>query len=58
MEDCAASQSLIQEMRSATREDDIVTTRVPMDKKPGDLKIVSKLYQAWPPYPEATRNEE
>ena len=58
MEDRASGQWLIKELRSATREDDIVTTRVPMDKKPGDLKIVSKLYQAWPPYPEATRNEE
>jgi hypothetical protein len=58
VEDCAASQSLIQELRSATREGDIVTTIVPTDEKPGDLRIVGKLYQPWPPYPEATRNEE
>jgi TonB family protein len=34
---------------------DIVTTIVPTDEKAGDLKIVGKLYQPWPPYPEAAR---
>ena len=58
VEDCASGQSLIQELRSATREGDIVTTIVPTDEKAGDLKIVGKLYQPQPPYPEATRNEE
>ena len=40
MEDCVSGQSLIQELRSATREGDIVTTIVPTDEKPDDLKIV------------------
>ena len=57
-EDYASGQSLIQELQSATREGDIVTTIVPVDEKPGDLEIVGKLYQPWPPYPKATRNEE
>lgn len=35
---------------------DIVVTMVPEnDEKVGDLKIVGKLYQPWPPYPEAAR---
>lgn len=34
---------------------DIVTTIVPTDEKEGDLRIVSKLYQPWPPYPEVAR---
>ncbi len=38
-------------------EGDIVTTIVPADEKTGDLKIVGKLYQPWPPYPEAARAE-
>jgi len=46
VEDCAAGHSLIQELRSATREGDIVTTIVPTDEKPGDLKIVGKLLVA------------
>jgi hypothetical protein len=58
VEDCASGQSLIQEFRSATREGDIVTTIVPTDEKPGDLKIVGKLCQPRPPYPEETRNVE
>ena len=45
MEDRASGQWLNQELRSARREGDFVTTRVPMDEKPGGLKIVSKLYQ-------------
>ena len=57
VEDGASGQSLIQEFRSAT-EGDIVTTIVLSGEKPGDLRIVGKLYQPWPPYPEATRNEE
>src|SRR5271167_3782674 len=36
---------------------DIVTTIVPIDEKAGDLKILGKLYQPWPPYPEAARAE-
>ena len=36
---------------------DIVTTIVPTDEKEGDLKILGKLYQPWPPYPEAARAE-
>lgn len=36
---------------------DIVTTIVPTDEKAGDLKILGKLYQPWPPYPEAARAE-
>jgi len=36
---------------------DIVMTIVPTDEKPGDLKIVGKLSQPWPPYPEAARVE-
>jgi hypothetical protein len=58
VEDCASGELLIQESQSATREGDIVTTIVPTGEKPGDLEIVGKLYQPWPPYPEATRNEE
>lgn len=36
---------------------DIVTTMVPTEEHPGDLKILGKLYQPWPPYPEAARAE-
>jgi TonB family protein len=36
---------------------DVVTTIVPTDEKAGDLKILGKLYQPWPPYPEAARAE-
>src|SRR6202158_5961655 len=36
---------------------DIVTTIVPTDEKAGDLRILGKLYQPWPPYPEAARAE-
>src|ERR1035438_136486 len=36
---------------------EVITTIVPADQKPGDLKIVCKLYQPWPPYPEAARSE-
>lgn len=58
MEDYASGQSLIQELRSAAREGDIVTELVPADEKTGDLEIVGKLYQPWPPYPGATRHKE
>jgi TonB family protein len=37
---------------------DIVTTIVPTDKETGDLEIVGKLSQPWPPYPEAARAEQ
>jgi len=33
----------------------IVTTIVPTDEKEGDLRIVGKLNQPWPPYPELAR---
>jgi TonB family protein len=36
---------------------DIVTTIVPTEEHEGDLKILGKLYQPWPPYPEAARAE-
>jgi|ERR1035438_3544950 TonB family protein len=36
---------------------EIVTTIVPTEEKPGDLKIVRKLYHPWPPHPEAARAE-
>lgn len=36
---------------------DIVTTIVPMDEKKGDLKIVGKLFQPRPAYPEVARAE-
>jgi TonB family protein len=36
---------------------DIVTTIVPTDEKEGDLRIIGKLYQPWPPYPEVARAE-
>src|SRR5437879_6447052 len=37
---------------------DIVVTIVPTNaEKVGDLKILGKLYQPWPPYPEAARAE-
>jgi TonB family protein len=36
---------------------DIVTTIVPTDEREGDLKILGKLNQPWPPYPEAARAE-
>jgi TonB family protein len=36
---------------------DIVTTIVPTDEKEGNLKILGKLSQPWPPYPEAARAE-
>lgn len=36
---------------------DIVTTIVPAEEHEGDLKIVGRLYQPWPPYPEAARAE-
>jgi TonB family protein len=36
---------------------DIVTTIVPTEEKVGDLKIIGKLYQPWPPYPEVARAE-
>lgn len=34
---------------------EIVTTIEPIDEKPGNLKIVGRLSQPWPPYPEAAR---
>jgi len=34
---------------------DIVTTIVPTEEHEGDLKILDKLYQPWPPYPEVAR---
>jgi len=34
---------------------DIVATIVPTEEHEGDLKILGKLYQPWPPYPEAAR---
>jgi len=37
-------------------QSDIVTTIVPTDEKTGDLRIVGKLYQPWPPHPDAARN--
>ena len=42
VEDCASGQSLIQENAISNKEGDIVTTIVPTDEKPGDLKIVGK----------------
>jgi TonB family protein len=36
---------------------DIVTTIVPTEEHEGDLKILGKLYQPLPPYPEAARAE-
>jgi TonB family protein len=37
---------------------DMVVTIVPANaEKVGDLKILGKLYQPWPPYPEAARAE-
>ena len=36
---------------------DIVTTIVPTEEHEGDLKILGKLYQPSPPYPEAARAE-
>jgi TonB family protein len=36
---------------------DIVTTIVPTEEREGDLKILGKLAQPWPPYPEAARAE-
>jgi len=36
-------------------EGDIVTTIVPSDEHEGDLKILGKVSQPWPPYPEAAR---
>jgi TonB family protein len=36
---------------------DIVTTIVPTEEKVGDLKIIGKPYQPWPPYPEVARAE-
>lgn len=36
---------------------DIITTIVPTDEKAGDLKIIGKLYQSWPLYPETARAE-
>jgi len=36
---------------------DIVTTIVPTEENVGDLKILGKLAQPWPPYPEAARAE-
>lgn len=36
---------------------DVVTTIVPADENGDDLKILGKLYQPWPPYPEAARAE-
>ena len=36
---------------------DIVTTIVPTEEHEGDLKILGKLAQPWPPYPEAARAE-
>lgn len=38
-------------------EGDIVTTIIPAEEKTGDLKILGKLYQPWPSYPEAARAE-
>jgi TonB family protein len=34
---------------------DIVTTVVPTDEKEGNLRIVGKVSQPWPPYPEVAR---
>ena len=34
---------------------DIVTTIVPTEEHEGDLKILGKLTQPWPPYPETAR---
>jgi len=34
---------------------DIVTTIDPIEVHEGDLKILGKLFQPWPPYPEAAR---
>jgi hypothetical protein len=36
---------------------DIVTTIVQTEEHEGDLKILGKLAQPWPPYPEAARAE-
>jgi TonB family protein len=40
-----------------TDQGDIVTTIVPTEEQEGDLKILGKLYQPWPPYPESVRAE-
>jgi len=36
---------------------DIVTTIEAIEEHEGDLRILGKLYQPWPPYPEAARAE-
>jgi TonB family protein len=36
---------------------EVVTTIEPTDEKPGDLKIICRLHQPLPPYPEAARAE-
>jgi hypothetical protein len=41
VEDCVSGQSLIRELRSSTREGDMVTTIVPTDERPGDVGTAS-----------------